>query len=348
MDSMVLWFTVFCLVFSLAEGWFYDKSEVCYGTLGCFNNRYPFTNALGKLPESPEVIDTKFFLFTRTSPTDYVELVPSTLTELKPIKLIIHAYTESAQKQWVKDMVAELLENGDYYVIVVDWSNGTVEPKYLQSVANTRVVGAVVAQLLKTLRDENGIDPTNMHIIGYGLGAHVAGYAGENFENISRISGLDPAGPAFQFARPIVRLDPTDASFVDVIHTNGKLLGLGIKKSVGTVDFYPNGGKAQPGCPEFSDIVTDLLNDADLQGAIDDLFCSHQRSVEFFIESINTMCLFNGYPCPDLTTSSSCNSCGTGCHRMGFHASSSMNPGQFYLQTNSVEPYCIIDNSYDG
>ncbi|XP_053395947.1 pancreatic triacylglycerol lipase-like [Mercenaria mercenaria] len=341
MDSRLLRFTAFCLVFSFAEGLFYTSSEVCYGPLGCYSNSYPFTNARGKLPESPGDIGTTFFLFTRNSSTEYVELVPSTLTEPKPIILIIHGYTESAQKQWVKDMVAELLEHGDYYVIAVDWSSGTDEPYYLQSVANTRVVGAEVAQLLKKLRDENGFDPANMHIIGHGLGAHVAGYAGENFENIGRISGLDPAGPAFQFTEPIVRLDPTDATFVDVIHTNGKLTGFGIKKSVGTVDFFPNGGKDQPGCPETSDIVTDLFNGADLQGLVGGLFCSHQRSVEFFIESINTMCLFKAYPCPDLSTSSSCNSCGTGCHRMGFHASPSMNPGQFYVQTYSSESYCI-------
>ncbi|XP_053395754.1 pancreatic triacylglycerol lipase-like [Mercenaria mercenaria] len=324
---------------------FYTSSEVCYGALGCFSNSYPFTNARGKLPESPGDIGTTFFLFTRYSSTEYVELAPSTLTEPKPIILIIHGYAQSAQKQWVKDMVTELLENGDYYVIAVDWSSGTEEPYYLQSVANTRVVGAEVAQLLKKLRDENGFDPADMHLIGYSLGAHVAGYAGENFENIGRITGLDPAGPAFQFTEPSVRLDPTDAIFVDVIHTNGKLLAAGIKRLVGTVDFFPNGGRDQPGCPVVSvnsDIITALFRGADLQNLASDPFCSHRRSVEFFIESINSICQFKAYPCPDLSSSSSCNSCATGCGFMGFHASSSMNPGQYFLQTNSNKPYCIV------
>ncbi len=43
--------------------------------------------------------------------------------------------------------------------------------------------------------------------------------------------GLDPAGPYFENTDPTVRLDPTDALFVDVIHTDGShnlLLGLGI------------------------------------------------------------------------------------------------------------------------
>ena len=38
------------------------------------------------------------------------------------------------------------------------------------------------------------------------------------------ISGLDPAGPLFENKDPKVRLDPTDAKFVDVIHTDGDSL----------------------------------------------------------------------------------------------------------------------------
>jgi len=42
------------------------------------------------------------------------------------------------------------------------------------------------------------------------------------------ITGLDPADPYFQYTDPSVRLDPTDAKFVDVMHTNGaSILTLG-------------------------------------------------------------------------------------------------------------------------
>lgn len=42
-----------------------------------------------------------------------------------------------------------------------------------------------------------------------------------NFVHLSLLpSGLDPAGPYFEDTDIIVRLDPSDASFVDVIHTD--------------------------------------------------------------------------------------------------------------------------------
>ena len=37
-------------------------------------------------------------------------------------------------------------------------------------------------------------------------------------------SGLDPAGPYFRDEDILVRLDPNDATFVDVIHTDGEPL----------------------------------------------------------------------------------------------------------------------------
>lgn len=66
-------------------------------------------------------------------------------------------------------------------------------------------------------------------------------------------AGLDPAEPEFEDHPPSIRLDPTDAVFVDVIHTNGAppdRLGAGLMQVSGHVDFYVNGGQKQPGCPD--------------------------------------------------------------------------------------------------
>ena len=67
-------------------------------------------------------------------------------------------------------------------------------------------------------------------------------------------SGLDPAGPLFEGYDPTVRLDKSDADYVDIIHSNGESLivgGFGAWEPLGHVDFYPNGGRAQRGCQHF-------------------------------------------------------------------------------------------------
>ena len=58
-------------------------------------------------------------------------------------------------------------------------------------------------------------------------------------------SGLDPAGPIF-LNNVAAGLTRNSGHFVDVIHTGG--LFLGIRKPLGHVDFYVNGGIIQPGC----------------------------------------------------------------------------------------------------
>jgi hypothetical protein len=73
--------------------------------------------------------------------------------------------------------------------------------------------------------------------------------------------GLDPAGPLFEGYDTSVRLDKSDADYVDVIHSNGEAIyvgGFGIAEAIGHVDFYPNGGRAQRGC---SNIVIGGLYD---------------------------------------------------------------------------------------
>lgn len=66
-----------------------------------------------------------------------------------------------------------------------------------------------------------------MHLIGHSLGSHLCGYVGSvlrtNFGvTVGRITGLDPAEPHFSQTDPMVRLDPSDAMYVDIIHTDSR------------------------------------------------------------------------------------------------------------------------------
>lgn len=136
-------------------------------------------------------------------------------------------------------------------------------------------------------------------MIGHSLGSHVSGYVGETFKNpkLGRITALDPAGPNFNEMPESVRLDRGDATLVDVIHTNGKplyLFGLGILQPIGHLDFYPNGGREQPGCSlPTPALLFDLffsrssLNIDQMVRILGDvLVCSHMRAITYFMESI--------------------------------------------------------------
>ena len=60
------------------------------------------------------------------------------------------------------------------------------------------------------------------------------------------LSGLDPAGLYFITDGTSFRLDESDAQYVDVIHTDAGVLGTTLAS--GHTDFWPNGGRSQPGC----------------------------------------------------------------------------------------------------
>ena len=123
------------------------------------------------------------------------------------------------------------LLNDDVNVIVIDWGGGS-SGLYSQTAANTRLVGLEVAALIDYLMDYKGARLEDFHLIGHSLGAHIAGYAGERIlswrkAKLGRITALDPAQPLFKGMPEFVRLDPGDAGFVDVIHTDAKSFLMG-------------------------------------------------------------------------------------------------------------------------
>lgn len=151
------------------------------------------------------------------------------------------------------------------------------------------------------------------------------------FEILTRVpvpfrAALDAAGPLFDD----VSVSAKDAAFVDAIHTSGgeKIINgqLGIEKPVGHVDFYPNGGKKQPGCG--------LL----------DLSCDHQRAPKLYLESIkNDRCRFQSTQCQGGLTAVLESKCGQGGERgeLGYHSDRARGRGIQFLRTNEKPQFCI-------
>ncbi|XP_055954374.1 inactive pancreatic lipase-related protein 1 [Patella vulgata] len=337
------------------------KTEVCYGDLGCFNDLPPFQGGtqrpIGYLPKSPTEINTKFLLRTRAKPTsdvqdiisDKASVLSSSYDGKKKTKIVVHGFTHNGHRQWLQNIAAEFLKNEDMNVIIVDWQQGAAIP-YDQATANTRVVGAQVAQLIHVMMNATGATPDKFHVLGHSLGAHIGGYVGERVNKLGRITGIDPAGPYFEGTPPIVRLDPSDAEFVDCIHTDGSgvlSIGMGTKQAMGDVDFYPNGGENQPGCDTsvLGKLAHTVWNAATLglYGAEAAVSCSHERSYYLFTETINSPCPFKAFPCASQKDfdAGKCLHChGNGCSNMGYHADKTAGRGSLYLETESASTFC--------
>ncbi|XP_035216469.1 pancreatic triacylglycerol lipase-like isoform X2 [Stegodyphus dumicola] len=340
--------------------------EVCMKELGCFAITPDFKHILHRpinvLPNDRVAINTRCLLYTRRNAKEPEQLLPNNKKSISesnfdaknPTKFIVHGFMDSEIfGPWMARMKDEFLLHGDYNIIIVDWSGGNKAP-YYQATANTRVVAAEVALIITTLEKYAGIKRENCHIIGHSLGAHIAGYVGDRLKRLGRITGCDPAEPYFQNMPPSVRLDPTDAQYVDVIHsdaTNIKFIGFGMSHMVGHVDFFPNNGRKQPGCKvdKFKSFITDGL----VEGIRRFASCNHQRALDFMYYTINYRKIVPvGYQCSNWETflQGKCAECGPDtkkCAIMGMRADEYKSfkndkvQRAYYLKTSGKAPFLL-------
>lgn len=111
-------------------------------------------------------------------------------------------------------------------MIKVSWKDGN-RFIYEKAVSGTPIVAREITILLHHLAGLHGLEFTSpefankIQIVGHSLGAHIGAFVGQDLGGrVGRITGLDPAGVFFDLQARHLRLDPTDARFVDVIHTN--------------------------------------------------------------------------------------------------------------------------------
>ncbi|XP_034472619.1 phospholipase A1 member A [Drosophila innubila] len=242
--------------------------------------------AIGRSCPDPDI---KYFIYTRHNLMDRQSLqIDDTMEKSNltnsyfnprhPTKILIHGYNSDMFLNPLQRMRDEYLAKDDYNIFYVDWSVLSPGPCYISAVHNVRQAGACAAQLVERLVEAGN---TDIHIIGFSLGAQVPNYIARALKSfkIPRITGLDPAMPLFITAGVNDKLDPSDADFVDVIHTNALVQGK--MERCGHADFYMNGGISQPGCT----------------GWMNSFACSHQRATAYYLESIRSPKGFWGWAC---------------------------------------------------
>ncbi|XP_012583940.1 PREDICTED: hepatic triacylglycerol lipase [Condylura cristata] len=271
-----------------------------------------------------------------------------------PLVMIIHGWSvDACLENWIWQMVAAL-KSGLAQPVNVGLANwiSLAYNHYALAVYNTRLVGQEVAALLRWLEESVQFSRSNVHLIGYSLGAHVSGFAGTYIggkHKIGRITGLDAAGPMFEGMSPSDRLSPDDANFVDAIHTFTQEhigLSVGIKQPVGHYDFYPNGGSFQPGC-HFLELYKHIANHG-LNAITETIKCAHERSVHLFIDSLLHADLQStAYLCSDMDSFSQglCLNCKKGhCNTLGYHIhqdKQSQKTKKLFLVTRAQPPFKV-------
>ncbi|XP_056251772.1 inactive pancreatic lipase-related protein 1-like [Seriola aureovittata] len=331
--------------------------EVCFDELGCFNDLAPWGGTLQRpisvLPWNPEEIGTRFLLFTQSN-RYYQEIKPdqtiqaSNYNGRRNTRFIIPGYLDSKDENWPQEMCKVMVARENVNCVAVEWKKG-VKTQYVQAANNVRVVAAQVASMITFLMANYKQNASKFHIIGHSLGAHAAGDVGSRITNLTRITGLDPTEPYFQDTDASVRLDTSDAAFVDVIHTDGlpfdSKLGLGMSQSVGHIDFYPNGGGRMPGCSANKGKPSDL--DAIWEGTVKFDACNHVRAYQYYSESIVKPQGFVGFPCSDEDsfavgkcfpcTNSQCPLMGHSADR--FTVTDGSSKTKYFLNTGSSKPF---------
>lgn len=285
---------------------FKDHNEeiVCYSPYGCFtknevDNKFTIGKILARFPEDPRKLGVQYYFF---SCKDYFNptVLPWTLNESDLIRnlnynpkfqtiILVHGYTERFnQLDWTGDLKDTVLNRDScrWNVIGVEYGRAVQSP-YAQAIANAKLVGAMIAYLIRQLNLAFNTTNNDFVLVGHSLGCHTAGFAGKKLTDpkLRMILASEPAGPAFNRVSNSERLSPTDADLVLTVQTNqgsSFLQGSGVKDPLGHYSFLVNDASAQPGC-QVINRMGNLFTDGLINGLYAIGGCSHARSIELII-----------------------------------------------------------------
>ncbi|KAK4887579.1 hypothetical protein RN001_003850 [Aquatica leii] len=233
----------------------------------------------------PKPSKPKYVLFNKEHAEIPIELSPSNLNEIKVERhtiIIIPGWLTYINNSKIMELKDAYFQRYDCNFIVVDWSKYAFVP-YTSAYCDVKTHAINIADFLCALQEQSpNVQLADMHVIGHSLGAQIAGFAGkytdlECDKKIGRITGLDPAGPLYNYKPNEDKLSKEDALFVDIIHSNYQF---GALKPSGDVDFHVNCVYDQPGCVPITEVTEETL--------ISDCYCPSVRSIELMAESVNS------------------------------------------------------------
>uniref|UniRef100_A0A673TT57 Lipase H n=1 Tax=Suricata suricatta TaxID=37032 RepID=A0A673TT57_SURSU len=256
-------------------------------------------------------LNVKLMLYTRKNLT-CAQVINSTvfgnLNVTKKTTFVVHGFRPTGSPPvWMEDLVQSLLSVEDMNVIVVDWNRGATTVIYNHASSKTRKVAVVLKNFIDQMLVE-GASLDNIYMIGVSLGAHISGFVGKMYNG-----------------------------------QLGRITALGYKEPLGNIDFYPNGGLDQPGCPKT------------ILGGMQYFKCDHQRSVYLYLSSLRENCTITAYPCDSYRDyrNGKCVDCGMpqkeSCPLLGYYADNwkaylkQKDPPmtKAFFDTADEKPFCI-------
>ncbi|XP_013187093.1 lipase member H-B-like [Amyelois transitella] len=319
-------------------------SEICIAVL-------LFGSALGNINElsNDDYDDVAKLRFYKSSFDDFIEFPLNNAREIvftswydpkKTTIIFTHGFSGFPNGPAVTAVITTYLNQGGYNVALLNWQElaAPVLPSMFNSYLNwaypnAKRLGVDFADALLNL-SAAGINLNKTHLVGHSLGAHIFGITGNTLlargVMLPWITGLDPASVGFENKPLAVRLNPKSAGFVSVVHSDPSRYGY--KRSLGTVDFWPNystGTVTQPGCDKKNNPA---FSPEDL--------CNHNRSWEILLDSVVHRGTIIGSQAPNFRKwrKYTDEERKANILEVGVYSENPL-PGNYYFTTNAASPY---------
>ncbi|KAF5297627.1 hypothetical protein FQR65_LT09954 [Abscondita terminalis] len=281
---MIKWIFILVVLRQLPSAWSYGElriSDLPHNTVDELKTILKNEELKVNCSDHFERIKLTFVLYNRTNVVRCATLADLNFIGGNSLIVIFPGWLTSPTSLAIQELKAAYLSRYNTNILIMDWPELQFAP-YTHIFCNVPNVAFQISKFLCDLSNLTDIQLSNVHIIGYSFGAHIAGYLGRTTilqcnQKIGRITGLDPAGPIYKHLSEAQRLYITDALFVDVIYTSPNF---GIPKKCGNVNIRSNCFQNQPGCSVIHEINSHML--------LSDCMCSTLRSIQLMTESINS------------------------------------------------------------